>query len=146
MRVGFTGTRDGMTHLQYEHVADLLSAIVRALATAGGNEELVGLHGDCIGADAEFSEMCYMLGFYIELYPPIVPSGRAWCEDGVRLVHPEQDYLDRNHAIVDSCDVLIGGPKGPEVQRSGTWATLRYARKIGKPWNIVDPEGLVYES
>jgi outer membrane protein insertion porin family len=53
--------------------------------------------------------------------------------------------LDRNRAIVDSCDVLIACPKGPEEQRSGTWATVRYARKQKKRIVIIWPDGEVTE-
>jgi predicted Rossmann fold nucleotide-binding protein DprA/Smf involved in DNA uptake len=41
--------------------------------------------------------------------------------------------LERNHLIVAACDVLNAAPlQDEEILRSGTWATIRYARKAGK--------------
>jgi hypothetical protein len=41
--------------------------------------------------------------------------------------------------------MLAACPKGPEERRSGTWATVRYARKTGKPVVIFWPDGTVTE-
>jgi hypothetical protein len=42
--------------------------------------------------------------------------------------------LDRNRAIVAAVDVLVAAPlEDREVQRSGTWATVRSARRKGIP-------------
>ena len=55
-------------------------------------------------------------------------------------MYAEKRYLERNRDIVDACDILIACPRTlKEELRSGTWATVRYARKVGKPvailWN-----------
>ncbi len=86
-------------------------------------------HGDCIGADKEAHEMvrefhpeCLIVG-----HPPSNQIKRAGtlCD----IFRPALPYLDRNHAIVDAVSVLIAAPKDPSEQlRSGTWATIRYAR------------------
>lgn len=52
-------------------------------------------------------------------------------------------YLARNCVIVDEADILLACPKGPEEQRSGTWATVRYARKQNKRIVIVYPDGTI---
>jgi nucleoside 2-deoxyribosyltransferase len=51
------------------------------------------------------------------------------------IPHPAgSDPLARNREIVDSIDILIAAPlKDDEELRSGTWATVRYARAAGKP-------------
>jgi len=50
--------------------------------------------------------------------------------------------MARNRAIVADADVLIGAPPTDfEVKRSGTWATLRYMRKAGKPSFVVKSDG-----
>jgi hypothetical protein len=36
-------------------------------------------------------------------------------------------------------DPMIGTPLGPEEARSGTWTTLRYAKKKKKPCDIIYP-------
>lgn len=43
-------------------------------------------------------------------------------------------YMKRNDAIVEHSDVLVAFPKTDEEElRSGTWATIRRARKAGVP-------------
>jgi len=58
-------------------------------------------------------------------------------------LHPCRPHLDRNRPIVDSCDVLLACPHGPEEPRSGTWATIRYARKVGRKIFVFWPDGKV---
>ena len=54
----------------------------------------------------------------------------------------EKEYLVRNHNIVDSTDMLIGCPKEMQEQlRSGTLATIRYAKKKNKKIIIIFPNG-----
>lgn len=43
-------------------------------------------------------------------------------------------YMDRNDVLVLNCNILLAFPQtAAEVQRSGTWATVRRARKAKKP-------------
>jgi hypothetical protein len=59
-------------------------------------------------------------------------------------MHECKEYLDRNHDIVDSSDLLIAVSESTvEVLRSGTWATIRYAKKLRKPIKIIYPDGKV---
>ena len=63
---------------------------------------------------------------------------------GAATVAAPKGYLDRNHDIVDAADVLIAAPSGTtEKRRSGTWATVRYARKLGRTICVVLPDGVV---
>lgn len=135
MRVGFTGTQDGMTEAQDEALdAWLLS-----------HDDIAWFHhGDCIGSDKQAHDAALGNGINIAIHPPSDSSKRAWCM-GAREVRDPKPYLDRNHDIVDECDVLIATPKTfIEVLRSGTWATIRYALKRGKPVTIIWPNGSVY--
>lgn len=78
-------------------------------------------------------------------HPPSDSLRRAYCAyDEERTPLP---FLVRNHAIVDEgVDGLIAAPSGwVEEQRSGTWATVRYARKLGRRIWIVLPDGRVKE-
>lgn len=86
-------------------------------------------HGDCIGWDEECHNMGAHYGIKIVIHPPIEDRYRAFCKGGFRL--PPKPYLDRNKDIVDAVDFLIAAPDGPERQRSGTWSTVRYAKKVG---------------
>lgn len=80
-----------------------------------------------------------MLGWKIHSHPPIKTDLRAFthCD---RESEP-RDYIARNHAIVDSTEFMIATPGGPEHQRSGTWSTIRYAKRVGKRVVIIMPDG-----
>lgn len=72
-----------------------------------------------------------------ELY---YPYGEWWNEDLLSdrywwtKVAVHGGYMVRNDALVAACDVLLAFPKtSEEEQRSGTWATIRRARKAEKP-------------
>jgi hypothetical protein len=129
LKVGFTGTQIGMTTYQACYVEHLLKQL----------NATRGIHGDCIGADAMFDKICKNLSIEVEIYPPSNPKKRAFCDADV--FNPEDDYLTRNRKIVDASDVIIATPKSSEEElRSGTWATIRYARKKGKKVYIINPE------
>lgn len=138
MKIGFTGTREGITNAQSD-------ALIALLFLLGPN--LVA-HGDCIGSDAEFHAICrrHMLPAAIEIFPPLDNRFRSGCFNPGNVLHPAGEYLDRNRAIVDfGQDGLIACPSGPEERRSGTWSTVRYARKQGKRIFIVWPDGTITE-
>lgn len=71
-------------------------------------------------------------------------SNRAFCKGAVVTYKPEP-YLDRNHYMVDRCNLLIACPEGIEALRSGTWATVRYARKRPRNHLIIYPDGTTFE-
>lgn len=125
-KIGFTGTQFGLSTRQKSEVRlALLNA--KALHIL---DTLEFHHGGCVGSDEEAAEIARELGFWVVAHPPIITtkmSKQLYLNDEVR--DPE-DYLDRNHNIVDECDELIATPKQEdEVLRSGTWATIRYAKK-----------------
>jgi hypothetical protein len=123
MIVGFTGTIEGMSERQ-------LTALRVHLMAVEPNSEFH--HGDCLGADEEAHEIAHELGFLIVIHPPLNKSKRAFCTRAFQVLKPKQ-YLERNHDIVDACQVLFAAPKTDEEElRSGTWATVRYARKMNK--------------
>ena len=129
MRVGVTATQEGLTDRQRFLVRDQLIAL--------NCTELH--HGDCIGGDAEIHEIAWDMGIAIVIHPPIKTNKRAFCR-GAILVHEPYDYLVRNRHIVDATEFLIGCPNTrKEKLRSGTWSTLRYARKMGKPLIVLGP-------
>lgn len=120
MIVGFTGTRRGMNPWQRYLLENALVSL-----------EVTELHhGDCVGSDAQANVVVQYLGLRTVIHPPTDPKARAFCTyDEAREPCP---YLERNHQIVDETDILIAAPEGPEVVRSGTWATIRYARKLNR--------------
>lgn len=135
-RVGFTGSQLGMTPEQVYEVDMLL------------NDELTtsyAHHGDCIGADADFHNIARLQGLELHGHPPINPSKRAFCEFySTEEVEEEKDYIKRNHDIVMAVDWMIACPSSfKEELRSGTWATIRWARLAETPGYIVWPDGKV---
>lgn len=128
MKIGFTGTRVGMSPKQK-------SALRYRLQLLTATEFH---HGDCLGADADADEIARELGIPIVIHPPSNPRQRAYCGKPGDVIHGPRWYLDRNHDIVDEVDSMIAAPRtGEEEQRSGTWATIRYSRKVGRPLTII---------
>lgn len=126
-----------MTGPQIESVMRLLSSL----------KPVAVHHGDCIGADAAFHDLCNHQGISIIIHPPLEDRKRARCSGPNVTILPSKTFLARNHNIVDACEVLIAAPfKEKEVLRSGTWATVRYAEKIGRPVYLVMPSGEVMRS
>jgi len=132
MRVGFTGTQDGMTDAQKETVRNIVLAYVSEFD-----------HGDCVGADADAHDIVAdEFGLDPWIHPPSNSYKRAWKKSS-RVLAPKP-YLERNHDIVDATEALIATPKEFEEQlRSGTWATVRYARKKKRRIWLVLPDGTV---
>ena len=123
MKIGFTGTREGMSQHQKEQ-------FVLKLQELGPTEFH---HGDCIGADAEAHDIVreFFPDVKIIVYPPVSNYHRAF-KQGDETKIPET-YITRDYKIVDAVECLIGTPKtNNEVVRSGTWTTIRYARKTSK--------------
>lgn len=141
MKVGFTGTQTGMTAAQTAAFAILFGRL--------GAIEFH--HGDCIGADdqADYIVSTRYSQVALIIHPPINESKRAFClkRNNWSLSSkelPAKDYIARNHDIVDAATVLIATPKEDSNQlRSGTWATVRYAKKQGKRVLIILPTGAV---
>lgn len=134
MKIGFTGTRHGMTSEQKDKLkSDLLAETVTEFH-----------HGDCIGADDQADDIAIELGLRVVLHPPIREALRAHCERKLYrksplIILPAKDYHERNHDIVDQSDGLIVAPHThEETIRSGTWTTWRYAKKEKKPYIILE--------
>jgi len=141
MKIGFTGTKNGMTHKQELTVISILEKFVDKYCPTS-DRICEGHHGQCVGSDYTFGENAHHLGFTIILHPPINKSFTADCIYDMK--RPPRPYLVRNHDIVDETSILIATPKEINEQlRSGTWATIRYARKLKRPILIVYPDGNV---
>ena len=140
MKLGFTGTRNGLTVKQAEALYEVFKKY----------EPTEFRHGDCVGADGEAADLIDILcngSCKIWMHPPTIPDHRAFKVNLPNTtILPEKDYLPRDYDIVDGSDRLIACPKGKkELVRSGTWTTVRYARKKKKQITIVYPDGTVKE-
>lgn len=102
-------------------------------------------HGDCEGVDEMFHLVARSRKIPIHIFPPTIQTYRAFCQ-GAEKVYPPDPYLARNEAIVAGSDVLVAVPEGPEKDypRSGTWATVRRARKAGIPIYVIDDLGGIF--
>lgn len=134
--LGFTGTRQGMTASQGAVVLDYVY----------NNRPSRVHHGDCKGADADFHNIVRRCDHEIVIvtHPGMNSRGqspsRAYCEADVE--RPVRPYLMRDGIIVAECDLLIATPFGySEQRRSGTWATIRMAKRLGRRFLIVYPDG-----
>ena len=135
MKVGFTGTRAGLSVVQRKSLVRLINTIRGEVTEAH--------HGDCVGADAEFHDICLVREILIVIHPPLQPFQRACCV-GYDFIREPKDYFDRDMDIVDETDLLIACPKtSTPVPHSGTWLTAGYARVTGKPIWFVYPDGTV---
>jgi len=135
MKIGFTGTRQrGLTN---EEKANL-DAILKTAQISEFH------HGDCVGADESAHEFIreYSPNTIIHIHPPDQDKARAWTRKKGCVVYPPKPYIARNHDIVGATDLLVAAVPGLELlyPHSGTWATVRYARKLGKVIIFLGPE------
>lgn len=128
MILSFTGTQRGLDPSQLEAVAGVL---------ASGVELLV--HGGCIGADDEADQLAAELGIDRLVFPSTRLDKRVADEvlrdrKGSRVtIREAMEPLKRNRLIVKYGQKLVACPyEREEVVRSGTWATVRYAQRIGR--------------
>jgi hypothetical protein len=128
--IGFTGSRQGMSAAQSEVFADLLFLL--------GPRHFH--HGCCIGADEQAHTLSKSIpGLTRHLHRPLDESQMAVGLVGVDW--PPAPYLKRNRTIVRSSGLLIAAPSTHEALRSGTWSTVRYARRLGRPIVLVWASG-----
>lgn len=131
---GFTGTQAGMSKEQRVAFVTLIKKL----------KPKEFRHGDCVGADSEAHDLvrATLQPCPILIHPPENTSKRAY-----KLGDHEfrfKSYLARNHDIVDHSEYLIATPyTSTEELRSGTWATVRYARKTGKKVYLILPNGKI---
>lgn len=134
--IGFTGTRNGMTKEQHQRVKEIVK-----LANA-----TTAVHGDCLGADEDFHNICHEQGLEINIRPCTFANMRANC-DGNEIAEPVAP-MQRNRMIVDDADLVIACPPNYVKIKtgSGTWATIGFAKRANKKLIIVFPDGTLEAS
>lgn len=138
MKVGVTGSRNGMTIAQHDAFKYLM--LMR--------EPHEFHHGDCIGVDAQAHKIVNstLPKTLIIVHPPENGRFRAGKKVGAHRIERPLPYLDRNKSIVDASDLLIVIPNSTkESLRSGTWSTKRYAESIAKDFVVIYPDGVIYD-
>lgn len=145
MRIGFTGTREGMATDQWLRFQRKMTHFL----DNGYNE----FHdGDCIGADDQAFKSTQTLARNLDVevqthgHPCNLGEAlRAYNEHDV--THPIYPPLVRNRHIVDSVRIMLAAPKEYEevIRGSGTWATIRYALRKKRHLVILWPDGTFEE-
>lgn len=131
-RVGFTGSRHGTKQAQGQTVGSML----RLLYVPGAWFH----HGCCAGSDVESAARARGIGYLLHGHPAVGPWRSHAIENDVEE-EPEAPLV-RNDEIVAVSGILIATPAGrTEVIHSGTWSTIRRARKAQLPHAIVWPDG-----
>ena len=135
MKIGFTGTRFDVTPLQREKLTEVLQELKKT------HKEFH--HGGCYGADVTARDIAISLKI-----PTICHPGSAWqyqnsmhIDEKTHMIYP---FLERDIMIVEATDILVAIPRlMKEEKRSGTWTTVRAARKRNKPVIICWPDGSI---
>lgn len=141
MRIGFTGTRNGMTDKQADSFVKTVEELTLNLSCINEFH-----HGDCVGADQQAHGLSGV-GCQLKIvHPPIDPTHRAFVYNYAEIREPKSHFA-RNRDIVNETDLLIACPPymTPIVKETmgGTAYTVKYARKQGKPVVICWPDGTV---
>lgn len=134
-----TGTHQGPTLSQKSRLQALLSWLHRDCGVAWL------LDGDCVGVDEVAA--CHWvarLGGHRWAWPgaPLGHPLRANCV--ADIIEPTRPPLARNRCMVERVGLVVAVPaQEGEVLRSGTWATVRHARRRGRPRILIGPDGSV---
>jgi hypothetical protein len=137
--LGFTGSRTGMNDFQKDAFCSRIEKHLEKYDTIEFH------HGDCTGADAEAHEL--IRGFILTIKAPIkiiihpgdLNKHRAFSTDFDTLLEAK-DPLIRNRDIVRASRELIAVPNTKlEQRRSGTWATIRFARNTSVKTYLIYP-------
>lgn len=127
MRLGFTGSRHGMSQNQREQFALAVSDL----------QPVEFHHGDCLGADEQAHDIVRLFcpDTRIVVHPPESDYLRAYKEGDIIL--ESFGYIVRDRNIVDSTDALYATPYTDYYQpKSGSWFTIRYAGVKQKPCTV----------
>lgn len=135
----FSGTRNGMTESQLRACENILKALQPARVR----------HGGCHGADREFHVIARDYPRYIH---PGDRGQQLWAVKEGFLVptrdfvfEPTENHIQRDKLMIDLSTHVLATPKGvvEQMRGSGTWVSIRYAKKLKRPLFVVWPDGVV---
>lgn len=140
IRIGYSGSRDGMTTPQMRAVYGYLAHILLVNDNDPDIDGIEGHHGDCLGGDCGFHVIATVLGGRTVAHPPVNTRLRAYCQaDEIR---EPKDYLVRDWDIAQETGELLATPKSfAPHSGSGTWTTAGYAVQLGRPCTVFLPDG-----
>lgn len=141
MNICITGTKIGATGYQ------LVEAIKQLYSW---NASVINIlnHGGCVGFDEQIHNIIKIIPTFNNIQLKIHPAKgvddkyKAKLDMAGCILEDEKLPLERNKIMVDKSDCVLAVPKEfKEVLRSGTWSTIRYAKKQNKPLIIIYPDG-----
>lgn len=139
--IGFTGSRHPIT--PRAKISLHLTLIDLYVESKFSSAPRCFHHGDCVNADETAAMIAHGAGYLVHAHPPFDDKLRAFSEFN-DVIHAPKDYIERNHDIVDVSRIMIATPLTMnEVNRSGTWATIRYARQLNRELCIIFPDGTI---
>lgn len=113
----------------------------------------VAISGMALGVDTWWAEIALERRVALHAYVPFPAQADRWPaaaqERYVRLLELAAEVItvapsyrpsafqERNEAMVDACDVLVGVWDGRRT--GGTWNCIEYARRVGRELVLVDP-------
>lgn len=135
MILGMTATRNELTSEQLSWLRDEI------------DKATVLRHGACVGGDQAGHLLAVDRDLWVIVHPPLnerlkMPRHQLIGRTKT-IILPAKNYHPRNHDIVNESYRLIALPDGPERPHSGTWSTVRYAERVGKPVLVCYPDGEV---
>lgn len=133
-RLAFTGPHD------LDYAATMrVSAVIEDVLALLDPDRIIVASGLAYGVDTLAIRMARKRGFATLGF---APKG-AWHNVNLRsycdtVIEVEGDYMTRNDAVVEWCERLVAIPRLPdEVRRSGTWATVRRARRLKRVVDVL---------
>lgn len=134
LKIGVTGTRYGTNETTLNKFLELFTSL---------ENDIIELHhGDCVGVDKQIHDLLNNVCRVI-IHPPSNRTHRAMCTPRDGEIMKEREYLKRNKDIVSISDIIFAFPSSNEILHSGTWATIRLAKKLNKQLVILYACGTV---
>jgi hypothetical protein len=139
MKISVTATRIGLTTKQSKAAVMLLRKLKPDIL----------IHGAANGGDSELHDLAKLMGINVEVYPAVGVASNVnnlHYVDG-DVIHFPAAPLVRNKTMIDAASITLAFPgEMYEVLRSGTWASIRYARSKGTTLYIIYPNGIISKS
>lgn len=130
---GYTGTRNGMTRHQLQGLVEFVDP---------GDTIHVGC---CVGGDQQACALLRAIGVHVTGHPCVLYGQEGHplrCTDPACPgdLREAKEPRARNEDIVAASEALLAAPRGTQEElRSGTWQTIRIARKQGVRIEILVP-------
>lgn len=135
----FTGTRKGLSNDQLLSLDFIVVRLRQQGYTVHHNGLAIG--ADTVALYVARKERFYTVGHPVR-HKDQNRSLRGMCNE-LRPVWGKP--IDRNHNMVNESQLVVACPfeKEEQIRGSGTWATMRYAKRKGRSLCVIWPDGSV---